>query len=417
MKQNNDYLRDADYESNKGVSNTPSDLAVRLNPKDAQKADPLVKSILRDETTTSLSELVKDEAQLLMSLDEYAINLVIHSVAKTIDINSPECEDLFKHDSLILLYQDSELNTPLHYLADRGLDLFGKVPTRWLLTRNKKGATVVHILAKRKELAEKVLALPPSILALRTKNGISIQDTAVNIKSGDDIDLLTLQQAMNQATARSPSTEYNPTKTLLTRLKAAGDALASSSASSKFTMPTDDIVNLKSMALRTNDVVKSLRGDVTKLKSNVDIDGKPLIKFFCENTQSWREIVTSIMHETTIDTLLFFSMHQFCAGIFHHVFDDSSIVVSIPREGQHISSNMDRELSSFYEKYESKAGVVLLDKVSSIMRGMFKTTGVITLISGHQYTGFVAASSDAVLAYIKEVDAVVSEFLSYASNS
>jgi hypothetical protein len=205
-----DFIKDADHESNLGVSDTASDLAIRLNPAEAEKATDVVKKIIEDETSTSLSELVHDEAKLLSSLDEYAINLVIHSVAKSIDINSDLCDVLFKHDSNLLIYQDQELNTPLHYLAERGLDLFGKVPMRWLLIRNRKGATVLHILAKNKSIADKVLALPPSILAMKTKNKISIQDTVVNQKK--DIDLATINKALKTAVARAT---LNSTKTMV----------------------------------------------------------------------------------------------------------------------------------------------------------------------------------------------------------
>jgi hypothetical protein len=308
-----DFIKDADHESNLGVSDTASDLAIRLNPAEAEKATDVVKKIIEDETSTSLSELVHDEAKLLSSLDEYAINLVIHSVAKSIDINSDLCDVLFKHDSNLLIYQDQELNTPLHYLAERGLDLFGKVPMRWLLIRNRKGATVLHILAKNKSIADKVLALPPSILAMKTKNKISIQDTVVNQKK--DIDLATINKALKTAVARAPSTNEDRHYDASSIAKQVHKVLSEIDASPEG-ISDKTIVFHKGM-MKCNAV-----DDELKLDDAI----KPLLHLATIET-------CGQLNFGTISDLFYYLLPQYVRGIYMHHMDDHACIVDNPRKG------------------------------------------------------------------------------------
>ena len=175
------FMDDADFESHLGFDESQVPFAIRLRPEELKSADVAVDKFLEDLDDIALLRVVRDEEQLLGKFDD-AGNLVVHEVAKAIQPNSIEADELLQYEPLTLVLQDSKLNCALHYLANNGVDLFGRVPFRYLLVRNRNGATPLHLLARNPKLRERVLALPQDALTLKTKRGVSVQDAANYVK-------------------------------------------------------------------------------------------------------------------------------------------------------------------------------------------------------------------------------------------
>lgn len=175
---NPNFIEDADQEERAGISPARVDFVIRMNKEELPEANLVVKEFVEDHDDNALLRLVADESKLLSRLDEEGSHLVIHEVARCIKPDSPELDLFLKHRPLSLLLQDSKLNCALHYLAYNGVDLLGRIPLRYLMVRNKNKCTPLHLMARNPDLRERVLALPSSMLEMKTKLGVSVQDAA-----------------------------------------------------------------------------------------------------------------------------------------------------------------------------------------------------------------------------------------------
>jgi hypothetical protein len=172
------FISDSDFEAHIGFNETQPDFAIRVDPSKLGEADLVVHEFLDDHDEIALQRLVRDEERLLARFDKDGHELVVHEIARHLGPDSPELDDLLSQRPFTLVLQNGELNCALHYLAKNGVDLFGRVPFRYLLVRNRNGATPLHFLAQHPYLRERVLALPTEALTLKTKKGVSVQDVA-----------------------------------------------------------------------------------------------------------------------------------------------------------------------------------------------------------------------------------------------
>jgi hypothetical protein len=204
------FISDSDFESHLGFETPKVDFAIRVDPSKLGEADPVVKEFLDDHDEIALLRLVRDEERLLARFDKEGHELVVHEIARRLGPDSPELDDLLAQRPFTLVLQNGELNCALHYLAKNGVDLFGRVPFRYLLVRNRNGATPLHFLAANPLLHERVLALPSEALQLQTKKGMSVQDVANYEKHVDvlkqvnaRVRLKAYRSPKNQATGRA----------------------------------------------------------------------------------------------------------------------------------------------------------------------------------------------------------------------
>jgi len=168
-----DWLKEADTEAALGLS-TFIGFALRLPKEDVPEANDTVKFLLEDKNDTAVLQLVQDERKLLRRLDDDGYDLVLHAVAKVLRPGMVETDKFLTLPEFDLCLQDHDLNSSLHYLADAGVDVLGAVSFRALLSRNRHGATPLHLLAKHEKFHVRLSALPESVLHLRTRNGVTI---------------------------------------------------------------------------------------------------------------------------------------------------------------------------------------------------------------------------------------------------
>lgn len=201
---NPNFMQDADFESNLGLSPTEVDFAIRMDKEQLPDADPVIKQFIEDKDEVALMHLISDEEKLLARLDEHGHHLVVHEIAKLLNPDSRELDMFLQHRPLTLMLQDKNLNSALHYLASNKVDLLGRIEFRHMLLRNRHGATPLHLMAVHPEYRERILALPASVLSLSTKNGVSVQDAA-NSAEADKLarDFNEAEDEMNQTEART----------------------------------------------------------------------------------------------------------------------------------------------------------------------------------------------------------------------
>lgn len=174
------FIEDADFETNIGFGPSTVNFLVRLDPKQLKDAGEVVKQLVEDWDENFLLNQIEDEEKLRSKLDDKGIDLVIHAVSRCVKPDSDELDLLLQHSILTLSLQDSKGNCALHYLAWNGVDLLGRVPIRRLLIRNLKGATPLHLQAKKNVGRDRILALPTEILEIKTKRGATIKDALLS---------------------------------------------------------------------------------------------------------------------------------------------------------------------------------------------------------------------------------------------
>lgn len=210
---NPNFIEDADQEERVGISPARVDFVIRMNKEELPEANLVVKEFVEDRDDNALLRLVADESKLLSRLDEEGSHLVIHEVARCIKPDSPELDLFLKHRPLSLLLQNSKLNCALHYLAYNGVDLLGRIPLRYLMVRNKNKCTPLHLMARNPDLRERVLALPSSMLEMKTKLGVSVQDAA-NYVEHEDVNQIEARSALESSSFNNDLSTY-PSKIMV----------------------------------------------------------------------------------------------------------------------------------------------------------------------------------------------------------
>jgi hypothetical protein len=162
-----------------------ADLVVRLSKEETYKLSPAIVNLLSNKSEYGLLCLLSDPVYYLARLDTDGIDLLLHSIVKKIDTvhNWRVVDRIFDLPPLYRTLQDSDKNSVLHYLAQKGVDIFRHGSVEDFVYRNKFGNTPLHWLAKYPEFHERIAVLPYRVTSVHNGMGMTALDVIEKIRA------------------------------------------------------------------------------------------------------------------------------------------------------------------------------------------------------------------------------------------
>ena len=171
-----------------------ADLVVRLPKESTFKLSPTVVNMLSDNSEYGLMCLLSDRKLFLSRLDEDGMDLLIHSIVKKLDPlhNWRVIDRIFDMPPIYRTLQDSTKNSVLHYLAQRGVDIFRHGNVEDFVYRNIYGNTPIHWLAKYPEFHERIAVLPYRITSIPNGMGLTALDVIEKLRADAEAEQMRL---------------------------------------------------------------------------------------------------------------------------------------------------------------------------------------------------------------------------------
>lgn len=167
------------------------EFVVRL-PKDSTFAlSPAAVDLLGARTEASLVELLSEPKHFLARLDDEGHDLLLHSIAKKIDPDSQWriVDRLFELPPFYRTIQDSDRNSVLHYLAQKGVDVLRHGAIADFVYKNKFGNTPLHWLAKFPKFHERINVLPYHVTSVKNGMGLTAFDVAEKVRGAHEAEV------------------------------------------------------------------------------------------------------------------------------------------------------------------------------------------------------------------------------------
>ena len=147
--------------------------------------------LLGERTEASLVELLSEPKHFLSRLDSEGHDLLLHSITKKLDPDSQWriIDRLFELPPFYRTIQDSDRNSVLHYLAQKGVDVLRHGTVADFVYKNKFGNTPLHWLAKYPKFHERINVLPYHVTCVKNGMGLTAFDVAEKVRGSHEAEV------------------------------------------------------------------------------------------------------------------------------------------------------------------------------------------------------------------------------------